>query len=699
MAFTACQTNEVDNIEVSRKVSFSATAESTRTVFGDKVGTAYPTLWTTNKDVKVSYNYGTGKNATVAPSGDQKSAAFTVDITEDTSVTSHAFYALSPASASVSFSSSFKSGTINIPSSQAATATSCDEAAQILAAKSSTMAAFSTNVNLAFSHVTAYGKMSLTNFTLGASETINSISLTAEENLTGRYFYYYEDNDPQSAGELVANSASKTLSITPATNTTISDIWFACAPADLTSTTLQVVVTTTSGTYTKAITMPATDALKFVAGEVSKFNVDMNGITVSSPVEYTLATSLSDLKIGDNVIIAASSYNYAIGTQNANNRAAEAVTKSNSKISDPGAGVQIFAVEEGTTTGTVAFKAGAAGYLYAASSSSNYLRTQETNNANGLWNVAIARGVATITAQGEYTRNTIRYNQGNNPVIFSCYASSATTGSAVAIYTDGTGTTAIPLPTPTVSATTAAATGTATTADNGNGQAATLNGSYTVSNLGDGTVTCGFEYKLSTAESYTSVTATPTNSTPFSYDLTGLTTGSEYTFRAWASLDGGTTKVYGATTTFTPKVAGDTSYDVSYDFTNISDFSSWSNSYAEHNVTYTEAKVTFVSANKQSSTITTQPVTKGGDVTLKMTNGGTITSATFVCTQWTTKAQTITLHYSTNGGTSYESTGTTSTNFTITKASLPANTNAVKITFSSSSNQVGIASASITYKN
>lgn len=137
------------------------------------------------------------------------------------------------------------------------------------------------------------------------------------------------------------------------------------------------------------------------------------------------------------------------------------------------------------------------------------------------------------------------------------------------------------------------------------------------------------------------------------------------------------------------------SNESTYDFTQIEGFSGWGNTYEEHVVDYSDATVTFASANKQTGTITNQPVTKGGDVTLVLTDGSTMSSATFVCTQWGTKTQTITLHYSTDGGQTYTSTGVTSTNFTITDNNLPAGTNAVKITFSNSSNQVGIASASI----
>jgi len=137
--------------------------------------------------------------------------------------------------------------------------------------------------------------------------------------------------------------------------------------------------------------------------------------------------------------------------------------------------------------------------------------------------------------------------------------------------------------------------------------------------------------------------------------------------------------------------------DVTYDFSQIDGFSNWGSSYSKHEVNYTDAVVTFASANKQSNTITDIPVTKGGDVTLVTKNDKIIKDVTFTCRQWGSKAQTITLHYSTDGGETYTSTGVTSTNFTITKSELPSGTNAVKITFSSTSNQVGIASAAVSF--
>ena len=88
----------------------------------------------------------------------------------------------------------------------------------------------------------------------------------------------------------------------------------------------------------------------------------------------------------------------------------------------------------------------------------------------------------------------------------------------------------------------------ATNTESADGTTATLNGAYDIINgSGEEAITCGFEYK--SADSYTSVTAE--NATEFTYNLTGLTVDTEYTYRAWVSLDGGTTKSYGEEITFT----------------------------------------------------------------------------------------------------------------------------------------------------
>lgn len=136
---------------------------------------------------------------------------------------------------------------------------------------------------------------------------------------------------------------------------------------------------------------------------------------------YKLVTDASTLAVGDKVIIVATGSDVAMSTtQKTNNRGQTAVEKNSDGTITIGADVQVFTLEQGTVDGTFAFKTDS-GYIYAASSSSNNLKTQTTNNANGSWTISITDSVATITAQGSYTRNLLKYNNTNK--IFSCYAS------------------------------------------------------------------------------------------------------------------------------------------------------------------------------------------------------------------------------------------------------------------------------------
>ena len=189
-----------------------------------------------------------------------------------------------------------------------------------------------------------------------------------------------------------------------------------------------------------------------------------------------------------------------------------------------------------------------------------------------------------------------------------------------------------------------------------------------------------------------------------SYSATGLTAGTEYTWSVVAKGDDtnytdsdAAQHTFTTTAATTPDPEPGTGTNVTYDFTKIDGFENWPTAYAsgKGDVVYTEATVKFTGAVKQSQTITDCPVTKGGEVQLVLNSGYSdrdITNVTFVCRQWGSKTQTITLHYSTDGGVNYANTEITSTNFTISSDNLPEGTNAVKITFSSSSNQVGIES-------
>ena len=133
--------------------------------------------------------------------------------------------------------------------------------------------------------------------------------------------------------------------------------------------------------------------------------------------DYLKVTDASTLAADKEIVIVDADYSYALSTaQNSNNRGQAAVTK-NEPFGDD---VQILTLKNGAKANTFGFYTGS-GYLHAASNSGNYLRTQDTLDDNASWLITIdENGVATIKAQGSYTRNWLRYN--NSSKIFSCYA-------------------------------------------------------------------------------------------------------------------------------------------------------------------------------------------------------------------------------------------------------------------------------------
>ena len=154
---------------------------------------------------------------------------------------------------------------------------------------------------------------------------------------------------------------------------------------------------------------------------------------------YTLVTNAAQLQPGSNVVIVSSAYDYAMSTtQNTNNRGQAAITKSGNGITfDAASGVAVLTLCDGAVAGTYAFYCPTkGGYLYAASSSGNQLKTKAALDANGSFLIEVgADGVATVTAQGTNTRNSLRHN--NTSSLFACYASTNTTMAKVSLYVEG----------------------------------------------------------------------------------------------------------------------------------------------------------------------------------------------------------------------------------------------------------------------
>lgn len=435
ITFAGCAKQEIDAPATpeTKTVQFFAESIETKTAFGTPDGTTYPTLWTANDAaVKFSLNYASPKDAELTVAPDFKTASFSADINDDESG-AYVFYALSPASAWNSFHATNKYLSANISTTQTPLVNSVDEEAQVLYAVSDQFDIMPSSVSLNFNHFTAYGKLSFVNLNLGTAN-VTSVAVSSNVNIAGRWNYMVE------TGEFQVNSGSS--EITLFTSNT-EDIWFACAPVgSMEGNTLTFTVNTDEGPLSKTVTLGASH--NFTAGGIADIKVNMEDVEIAKSVVYDLVEDASELTADSEIIIVASDYDVALSTtQNSNNRGQAGITKSiidKSTISDPGLTVQVITVEDGTKDGTIAFNVGE-GYLCAASSGNNYLRTEATLTDNSSWTVSIADGVATIVAQGTYIKNTVQYNA--NSSIFACYGGASQ--KAVSIYKrQGTGSAPLP---------------------------------------------------------------------------------------------------------------------------------------------------------------------------------------------------------------------------------------------------------------
>lgn len=406
MCLFSCNKENVRPSERTQTITFTALTPDTKTYFGEKADTAYPTLWTGNEQVAVSYNGGAKTTASVSGSG--KSASISAETVVDGNAAEHKFMLASPAAAITSFD---KSGDFyfTIPSVQTPGEGTCDEAAQIIYATAScTAEALNSNISITFKHLTAYGNMSVV-LPKGAGKVNKIELLTAATGLTGSYGY----------GSLGLKEDVKKDELTILTDKT-TGIFFACAPADLNGKNLVVTVTTNKGVYEKDIDLTG-KTLSFTAGKVSKFTVTGFKMKALVTESWNLVTDASTLKVGDEIIIAAKDADYAIGVANKNNFGVANIIKSGNTLENPSENnVSVLTLEAGTEANTFALKS-SGGYLYAASSDSNYLKVQNIIDDNASWSITISNTAATIKSNGTNTRNTIKYNSSST--LFSCYAS------------------------------------------------------------------------------------------------------------------------------------------------------------------------------------------------------------------------------------------------------------------------------------
>lgn len=259
----------------------------------------------------------------------------------------------------------------------------------------------------------------------GADITVKQFSMVAAGATLAGIFNVDFDN---LALNNVKSGASESITVNVDNGTVANGgtlpIYFVMAPLTNYSGEITFVVTDTDdNTYTKSINA---SNMSFDAGTYNTTPYKLTKADEKADLSkgaWVLVENAADLAVNDNILIVAANSNYAMSTtQNNNNRGQEAIEKQENLIADITDNVQIITLEEGSVANTFALKV-TGGYLYAASSSSNHLKTQATINNNASWAITISNNVASIIAKGSNSRNVMQHNETSS--IFSCYGSAS----------------------------------------------------------------------------------------------------------------------------------------------------------------------------------------------------------------------------------------------------------------------------------
>lgn len=396
-------------------------------------------------------------------SADAETAQFTVpgDFT-GTAAGTYVFYGAYPASACTDGTgfSYAPSLTVTIPSAQTPAANSFDSAADFMLGTSANnyTGIPKEAVSMSWDRMVAHAQLTfktLNGFTAG--ETISKVELTADSgaDMVGKHYIYLDTKKVTKPNGTVTNA----LTIN-GTNISVDDkgtfvAWASFLPCTVNS--LTVVVTTNKATYTREI---ASCELVF-----KKNARNVLGIKMDKAVRAEL-TPQPDYS-GEWLIVGKNESDYYAAQKwvSGNNLKGLSIVYNGSSVTNvdgiedckmvftkikTGTYAGMYTIEDASSTETTK------SYLYAASSSKNYLLVQSSLSDNSYWTInKNDDGTYRIIAEkSAYSRNHMRFNYNNGSPIISCYDPTSTTGTAVFLvpYSSVAEDTRTPLTTPSVSA-------------------------------------------------------------------------------------------------------------------------------------------------------------------------------------------------------------------------------------------------------
>ena len=265
------------------------TADDTRTYINES---AHRVEWSDNDRIVVFENNKFANSLSTSITNCK--AAFSVVFNSDVTSPSFTYNAIYP-------TTSFAGGNnvdlakveLTLPSTQSATSTSFDPAADMLIAKPQTMYKQAESITMPFKRIVAMAKLTISN--LPTSVKISEVKFTAQgKQLAGKSFVNLNTSE-------VSMSNNTSDNITVKYNNSLSmnkpAVYFNCYPTTLSAgDTFSVTITSDEGvSYTKEVTIPAGRSLTFEQGNLATFNIDMKGISGNEPKQEYQIGNIYDI--------------------------------------------------------------------------------------------------------------------------------------------------------------------------------------------------------------------------------------------------------------------------------------------------------------------------------------------------------------------------------------------------------------------
>lgn len=281
-------------------VNFTASGHVTKTVFGIPDNGDYPVLWKENQKVALFYNSQTGDQGwtdgaqyvTPVPSEGGLTASFSASFSKEES-DRHSFFAFSPlGSLKWMGNEDWNRDGVDekvvyaiLPHDQIPHMCTCDEKGQLLVARAD-FTDYPENVPLAFTHLSAYGKIARLELPEEAfpgesndskiEAGIVGVLLETNKPISGEIYRNFDENTVH-----VNKDATKYIYLdvnNELKGKALSDVFFACVPMQLAEgDKLKVTVYTTSDTWVKTIKFSSSHALSFSPGRISSFSISSDG--------------------------------------------------------------------------------------------------------------------------------------------------------------------------------------------------------------------------------------------------------------------------------------------------------------------------------------------------------------------------------------------------------------------------------------